>query len=126
MDTSDGFELCPADVCSLDLNSISNGPKAKNKFSIIEDFSNYELIESYTRFLSNNGIDTAGIEFVANRFGEIYTYDVNTNTNYNSQAEIAANVPLTGMEAVARYLSRELQIIEDFSEEYVEVERLCV
>ncbi len=38
------------------------------------------------------------------RDGEIYTYDVNTNT----AAEAEAGVPVTGMQAVARFLVAEL------------------
>lgn len=38
--------------------------------------------------------------------GEIFTYDVNTNTNYNSDAEAIAGV--SGMGAIAKYLGGEL------------------
>ncbi|MFW6271295.1 MAG: alpha-L-glutamate ligase, partial [Bacillota bacterium] len=34
--------------------------------------------------------------------GEIYTYDVNTNTNYNPPAEARAG--MYGMERIAEYL----------------------
>jgi len=34
---------------------------------------------------------------------------VNTNTNYNSEAEAAAEVALTGMDAIARFLKGELE-----------------
>ena len=33
---------------------------------------------------------------------------MNTNTNYNSEAEAAAGIDLTGMAAIARFLKREL------------------
>ena len=44
-------------------------------------------------------------EDIEDQDGEIYTYDVNTNTNDNAAAE--AGVPVTGMQAVARFLGAE-------------------
>ncbi|MBV9202037.1 MAG: hypothetical protein JOY83_20345, partial [Alphaproteobacteria bacterium] len=57
-------------------------------------------------FLATNQIDVAGIEFILDRDGIAYTYDVNTNTNYNSDAERRAE--RSGMAALARYLGDEL------------------
>ena len=48
----------------------------------------------------------AGIEFIGNADGAIYTYDVNTNTNYNPDAEARAG--RSGMDTLARYLGAEL------------------
>jgi hypothetical protein len=99
VDTSAGFELCPADVCAAD------GAAARPKFEIIEGFD-HPLIPGYAAFLAANAIDVAGIEFITDRFGRAYTYDVNTNTNYNPEAERAAGV--FGMRALAAYLGQEL------------------
>ena len=52
----------------------------------------------------NNGIGVAGIEFVVRSDGERVVYDVNTNTNYNAEAEQAAGK--SGMGAIAQYLGR--------------------
>ncbi|MHA1600844.1 MAG: ATP-grasp domain-containing protein [Alphaproteobacteria bacterium] len=107
VDTSDGFELCPADVCATgDAFCPADGPQA-NRFTILPDFSN-PVLDRYTQFLAANDIEIAGIEFISDRSGEIFTYDVNTNTNYNAEAEYEASVPLTGMRAVARFLGEEL------------------
>ena len=57
--------------------------------------------------MADNGIGIAGIEFIIDTSGEIFTYDVNTNTNYNSAAEAKAG--LYGMRAIARYLGEELK-----------------
>ena len=38
--------------------------------------------------------------------GEIYTYDINTNTNYNSQAEKSSEIK--GMKSIAEFLKKEL------------------
>jgi hypothetical protein len=75
------------------------------RFQIIEGFDN-PIIQRYQRFIAENGIGIAGIEFIVDEAGEIYTYDVNTNTNYNGDAEAAAG--LYGMRAIARYLGQQL------------------
>ena len=64
---------------------------------------------NHIRFLLRaNGVEIAGIEFIRNKYGEVFTYDVNTNTNYNAQAEKKADVEPSGMEAVAHFLGVEL------------------
>ncbi len=98
VDTSNGFELCPADVCDT-------GERARPTFEIIEDFDS-PLLPAYRRFLDANEIGIAGIEFIADADGRAYTYDVNSNTNYNPDAEAVAG--LSGMAAIAGYLGREL------------------
>ena len=50
--------------------------------------------------------------------GKAWTYDVNTNTNYNPDAEATAGIAGTdrsGMGAVAAFLGRELARLEDGS-----------
>ena len=37
---------------------------------------------------------------------KIYTYDINTNTNYNSQAEKSSEI--RGMKSIAEFLKKEL------------------
>ena len=80
-------------------------------FRIVDGFR-HELVGAYERFLADNGIHVAGVEFITDRNGVAYTYDVNTNTNYNSQAEADAAAGLRGMHAVAAYLGRELERVE--------------
>tara|TARA_B110000014_G_scaffold260733_1_gene251084 strand:- start:10056 stop:10961 length:906 start_codon:yes stop_codon:yes gene_type:complete len=87
VDTSDGFELCPADECQID----SNCPTGSTpKFNILKDFELNNL-SNYEDFLSDNNIGIAGIEIILDEDGVVWTYDVNTNTNYNSAAEEKAN-----------------------------------
>jgi len=108
VDTSLGFELCPADVCQVDDRFCPVGETpvpAAPRFRIVEGFAD-PLIERYQRFIAANGIGIAGIEFIRDASGETYTYDVNTNTNYNSAAEAEAG--LYGMRTIAAYLGREL------------------
>ena len=106
VDTSDGFELCPADACAVGDAACPATETARAKFTIIGDID-ADLKRRYEAFLSANGIDVAGIEFVTDRAGAVFTYDVNTNTNYNPDAEARAG--RSGMETLARYLGAELE-----------------
>lgn len=112
VDTSEGFELCPADACQIgDLFCpVGEEVPTKPKFQIVKDFQD-PIIEKYESFLAANGIQVAGIEFIRNQAGEIFTYDINTNTNYNSDAEAAAGI--YGMLEVAKFLGRELASVEE-------------
>jgi hypothetical protein len=98
VDTSDGFELCPADACAV-------GDEPRAKFAIIDDID-AALKRRYEAFLAANTIGVAGIEFISDADGVCYTYDVNTNTNYNPDAEARAG--RSGMDTLARYLGAEL------------------
>ncbi len=109
VDTSQGFELCPADACRVDDAFCPTGESADSLFRIIERFS-HPLVEPYERFLADNGIGIAGVEFVVDRHGVPFTYDVNTNTNYNGAAEAATG--LSGMRTVAAYLGQQLAQVD--------------
>lgn len=106
--TEQGFELCPADVCVVDDAFCPVGAPAPNRFTITDEMNGHPIIERYERFLKENDIRIAGIEFIRDEAGRILTYDVNTNTNYNAAAEAEAGVALTGMGAIARFLGEEL------------------
>jgi hypothetical protein len=105
VDTSEGFELCPADACAVGDAFCPAGEEPRAKFAIIEDIDPV-LKCRYETFLAANGIDVAGIEFIRDAEDIVYTYDVNTNTNYNPDAEVRAG--RSGMETLARYLGAEL------------------
>lgn len=108
VDTSLGFELCPADACQT--GDAFCPTTTAPRFRIVPGVES-PLAERYQRFLVANGIGIAGIEFIVDADGEAYTYDVNTNTNYNEAAEAEAGVagtPGAGMRAIARFLGREL------------------
>jgi ribosomal protein S6-L-glutamate ligase RimK-like protein len=112
VDTSKGFELCPADVCQVADDSCPAGAPAASapRFEILDAFV-HPIVERYRKFLAANGIGIAGIEFIVDREGQLYTYDVNTNTNYNAAAEAAAGK--SGMRAIAAYLETERRAIEE-------------
>ena len=116
VDASEGFELCPA--CPEDQGDIPQHeiagefcPTTGNKFKIIKNYKENELTKKYEKFIAANGIEIAGIEYITAKKGEIYTYDVNTNTNYNSQAE--KNSEIKGMRSIAAFLKEELLLLSN-------------
>jgi hypothetical protein len=106
VDTSDGFELCPADACAVGDAACPTTEEPRAKFTIIDDIDT-GLKRRYEAFLAANGISVAGIEFVTDYAGSLFTYDVNTNTNYNPEAEARAG--RSAMTTLARYLGTELE-----------------
>jgi hypothetical protein len=118
VDTSDGFELCPADACVIgDANcpvGVGNGlgeaPRGE-KFTIIGGIPD-TLRVRLERFLAGAGIEVAGIEFISDDAGRTLVYDVNTNTNYNPDAEHRAGragTARSGPGAIAAFLGAELK-----------------
>ncbi|HEV2335359.1 MAG TPA: alpha-L-glutamate ligase [Stellaceae bacterium] len=105
VDTSAGFELCPADQCAIEDAFCPVGEEPRTKFTIIDDIDP-ALKRRYEAFLAGNDIEVAGIEFIKDAAGTLYTYDVNTNTNYNPDAEARAG--RSAMTALARFLGAEL------------------
>jgi len=112
VDTSAGFELCPADQCAVGDAFCPAGPEEagepRAKFTIADDID-AGLKRRYEGVLATNGIEVAGIEFIRDENGATYTYDVNTNTNYNPEAEARAG--RSAMQALARFLGGELMKI---------------
>ena len=112
VDSSQGFELCPADACQVGDAFCPVGEtvpaQLAPRFRILKGFE-HPILRTYQRFIAENGIGIAGIEFITDPAGELHTYDVNTNTNYNGEAEAEAG--LYGMRAIARYLGSELRTL---------------
>jgi hypothetical protein len=102
VDTSQGFELCPADQCQIPESGVCPAVAPSEKFRIVDGFVS-PLIQAYETFLAASDIGIAGIEFIVDAEGNAFTYDVNTNTNYNPEAEARAG--RSGMGAIARYLT---------------------
>lgn len=104
VDTSDGFELCPADVCAVD----TGDGDVKPKFNIHKNQSGIsaDLKAKLLSVLTKNRIEVAGVEFITDASGDVFVYDINTNTNYNSDAEQVAGV--SGMGQLAEFLGQEL------------------
>ena len=116
VDASEGFELCPA--CPEDQDEIPQQqiagefcPTTGNKFKILKDYKKNTLINNYEKFIAINGIEITGIEYIVDKNGTIYTYDINTNTNYNSQAEKSSKIK--GMKSIAKFLKEELLLLNN-------------
>ena len=98
-DTSEGFELCPAEACRVDAQD------AAPLFVLREDVD-ARFIQQCERFTQAVGLDVAGLEFIEDAEGRAFVYDINATTNYNPDVERAAGV--SGADAVAQLLAREL------------------
>jgi hypothetical protein len=107
VDTSGGFELCPAEACRIDDLFCPVGEQEEKPMFQIIDGIDEALIVQYEQFLAENNIQVAGIEFIKDADGVVYTYDVNTNTNYNPDAEAAAG--MFGMLELAKLLGSVLE-----------------
>ena len=113
VDTSEGFELCPADVCAIGEAACPVGEvpgRPAHKFTVIDGID-AGLRARLEVFLERSEVDVAGIEFIVGADGLPLVYDVNTNTNYNPEAEERAGIAGTarsGMGALAEYLGRQL------------------
>jgi hypothetical protein len=114
VDTSAGFELCPADVCAIGDAACPVGEQpaaAAPRFTILPGGIETSLRTGLEQFLTRSGIDVAGVEFIRDGAGRVLVYDVNTNTNYNAAAEEAAGIAGTtrsGPGALADFLATEL------------------
>ena len=114
VDTTAGFELCPADACAVGDAACPVGTEVQapaQRFTILEQGIEPQLRSRLEGFLAQSGIDVAGIEFIRDASGRVLVYDVNTNTNYNPAAEEAAGVAGTaqsGPGALAAFLAAEL------------------
>ncbi|HEV7265036.1 MAG TPA: alpha-L-glutamate ligase [Falsiroseomonas sp.] len=106
VDTSEGFELCPADACATEEGAACPAVAPGETFRIVEGFA-HPLVHRMEAFLTANGIGVGAIEFITDVTGRTFAYDVNTNTNYNAEAERRAGREgaRTGMGAVAAHLA---------------------
>lgn len=113
VDTSAGFELCPADVCAVG-DAFCPAEAPAPRFRVTPDGIEADLRRKLEGFLRANDIEVAGIEFIRTADGRVLTYDVNTNTNYNPEAE--ANAGLAGTDrsgpgAIAGFLGSALRAV---------------
>jgi hypothetical protein len=110
VDTSEGFELCPADACAIGEAACPAGRQPAHRFTVLPGID-AGLRARIEGFLDRAGIDVAGVEFIGSEDGRVLVYDVNTNTNYNAEAEARAGIAGTvrsGPGALAGYLAAEL------------------
>jgi len=108
IDSSKGFQLCPADACNAAEDFCPAGESAKeDKFVILDHYQNDDLIK-YGQFLKANEIGIGALEYAEDEKGTRWVYDVNTNTNYNSNAEKAFGNQKQGMYEIANFLGKKL------------------
>lgn len=100
--TEGGFELCPSDACSAEDAFCPVG--ASGKFGVAPLTDDDPTVKAYLALCNQHGIDAAGIEFVEDNEGRRYTYDINMNTNYNSEVEAVNGIH--GMDAWAEMCGR--------------------
>ena len=98
--------LNPDPEPQLNQNGVRGWDASKKKY-----YKKNELIKKYEQFIAANGIEIAGIEYIIDKKDEVYTYDVNTNTNYNSQAEKSSEIK--GMKSIAAFLKEELLLLSN-------------
>ena len=68
VDTSDGFELCPADACAIGDAACPVGEAPREKFTVMDGIPD-ALRTRLERFLAAPGIEVAGIEFITDTDG---------------------------------------------------------
>ncbi len=112
IDAQNGFELCPADACNIeDAFCPADQSQPTDKFKILTNYQNDD-IQKYASFLSDNDIGIGALEYVEDINGQKWVYDVNTNTNYNSTAELQSGTNKAGMFEIAKFLGNELNRIK--------------
>ena len=110
INTNNGFELCPADSCSLDGKYCPTNLLADDdRFNIIPLYEDNDIVKKYKKFLGTNNIEIGGIEMIYDEIDNAYTYDINANTNYNVRAESIARISANNY--LVDYLSRLLKKI---------------
>ena len=125
VDTSRGFELCPADYrfpsFTANIQNSDLTKQEENKFEIDPNFlSNplaVKLIPRLENFMRYFNVSIASFEFVVDSEGIPFVYDINTNTNYNGKAE--SKVGISGLHKVVQYLASLL------TSEYSTVNQVC-
>jgi len=103
-DSRAGFNLCPADTRTIHAAQAARAADAPRFY--IDHPYHHPVINQHIAFMAANDIEIAAIEFLIDKSGRAYTYDLNINTNYNVEAEAAAG--LSGMASLAAYLERVL------------------
>ncbi len=85
-DPSQGFNLCPADICQVEDTSPTVAA-AKNPLKIEPASPPGWVIDGVLRIFQAGGLDIGGVEYLeSERDGEIYLYDVNALSNFVTDA----------------------------------------
>ncbi|MFW7377353.1 MAG: ATP-grasp domain-containing protein [Oligoflexus sp.] len=111
-DTSKGFELCPAQGCEIDRCALGEEQVAieqnpgQSIFRLRRSW-HHPIIQRYEAMLQAEKIDVAGIEFLEDREGKLWTYDINCNTNYSPKVEAEDDV-IPGLQRLTSFLREQI------------------
>jgi hypothetical protein len=102
--TEQGFQLCPSDACQVPTPGPDVCPAdgGASKFSSAPLKANDPLVQKYIAMCKREQIEIAGIEFVEDKNGARYTYDINGTTNYSGV--LGKKIGIDGMREFAAYL----------------------
>ena len=107
--TEDGFELCPSDACQLPAPDVCPADGVARTSSGAPRFvpspltADDPLVTALLGLCAAEGLEQAGIEFVTDRLGQRWVYDINGTTNYASAME--RHFGVDGMRELARHLA---------------------
>lgn len=102
VNTEEGFELCPADACCI-IDAPKQDQGTGEKFKILKGFE-HPLNDKFESFMDMHALEVAAFETIEDQNGKIYCYDINTNTNYNTSAEVACETDVDAYGRVAEFL----------------------
>ncbi|MFT5992109.1 MAG: glutathione synthase/RimK-type ligase-like ATP-grasp enzyme [Flavobacteriales bacterium] len=116
--TDDGFQLCPSDACQVPSSAPNVCPaddggddpdapialtsSGRPKFGPSPVTAEDPLVRQLIEMTIAEGLEQAGIEFVEDKYGNRYVYDINGTTNYSSAIE--RHFDVDGMSALAAYI----------------------
>ena len=112
-DPDEGFNLCPADICQVpgDEGEAPQAQGARKPLRIERADPPAWVVDAVLRIFAASGIDIGGVEYLESaRDGAIYLYDVNSLSNFVTDAPA-----LVGFDPFARfadYLERRLAAAE--------------
>ena len=86
-----------------------------SRFRILTDFAANPIIPKIQEMFRETGVDNGAVEFIFDAEGVARVVDVNTNTLYNTQAEVGAGTE-EGWKAVAQYICTKLKEAEQVTQ----------
>ena len=86
-DPSQGFNLCPADICQVEDAELPNVMGTKKPLRIEAAEPPAWVVDAVLRVCEAGGLDIGGVEYLeSERDGQVYLYDVNALSNFVTDA----------------------------------------
>ena len=96
-DPSEGFNLCPADICQPDFCPVDSSKAGRR---IESEHAPEWIVDSVLRVFKAAEIDVGGVEYLeSERDGRVYFYDINALSNFVTDAP-----SLVGFDPFARFV----------------------